>query len=136
MLSWDKEIRQKLLWSNQFLLASVMVKKDILLFSGCFRTEFNKAEDYDLRLRIWHYWKIDNLDDKTIYYRTWDWNTTTTSWMHMKKLALKSIYLNRKWYHWFFGACLKRILGLIVPYTIKLKIFKCLHKENQLISNL
>ncbi len=136
MVIWDEEIRHKLLESNQFLLASAMVRKDVLMFSGCFRTEFNKTEDYDLWLRIWQYWKFHNLRDKCINYRTWIWNTTTTSWMCMKKLALKSMYLNRKWYYWFFLALLKRIFGLMVPYSIKIKIFKYLHKENQLISNL
>lgn len=136
MLSWDKEIRHKLLWSNQFLLASAMVKKDVLLFSGWFRTEFNKTEDYDLWLRIWQYWKIDNLNSKSIQYRTWFWNTTTTSWMYMKKLALKSICLNRKTYYWFFWAFVKRIFGLLIPYRLKFKVYKLSHKENQLISNL
>lgn len=132
----DKKIRDKLLLANQFLLASVVVKKDVLLSSWLFRTEFNKVEDYDLWLRIGQYWKIGNLKDKSIYYRTWLGNTTTTSWMYMKKLALKSMCLNRRWYYWFLWAFIKRIFWLLVPYRRKFMLYKYLHKENKLISNL
>ena len=102
MMCWDKEIRNEILQSNQFLLASVLLRKDILLFPCWFKTEFNKTEDYNLWLSVWQYWKLYNLKDKSIYYRTWFGNITTISCVHMKKLVLKSIFINRRWYLWFF----------------------------------
>ena len=125
--SWDKKIKDSLLQSNQFAFSSVMIKKDILFFSWLFNFKYNKAEDYDLWLRIWRYWKLDNISDIFIQYRTWQWNTTTSSKFWIKKNAFIFMLKNRNYYPNFLKALILRFWDFIIPETMRewlLKKFK------------
>ncbi len=113
--SWDEILRNTLLQSNQFALSSIMIRKDVLLYSGLFDSNCNKAEDYDLWLRIGNYWKMENLTDSFICYRIRYWNTSTTSNMWIKKNSFKFMLENRKNYPNFLKALILRIWDIILP---------------------
>lgn len=126
--SWDREIRNTLLQYNQFAFSSVMIRKKVLLFSGLFNSDYNTVEDYDLRLRIWRYWKIYNISNSFIYYRTWQGNTTTSSQFKQKILSIKLIRNNKKYYPKLFIAFIVRIWWFILPKSIKIKLLNLIKK--------
>lgn len=115
----DRNLKKRLFWGNEFILSSVMIRKEVCFFAGVFSTDKNFAEDYDLWLRIWRYGKINNIDDLYIFYRTRTWNTTTTRWFEMKKLAFESIWSNRKYYNSSIFLNLVKVLDFLIPYNLK-----------------
>lgn len=126
VINWNNSIKNLLLQSNQFALSSVMIRKEVLLFSGLFNSGYNTVEDYDLWLRIWRYWKIDNISNSFIYYRTWRWNTSTTFKSEMRKKCFWSMWDNKHYYPNFLKAFIMRLWGLVLPEKIKIIIPKIL----------
>ena len=113
--SWDKTIRNIMLQWNPFALSSVILKKNVLLYSWLFNWDFNTTEDYDLRIRIGRYGKLNNLSDSFIYYRTRQGNTSTTQSFKQKRLSFKSMCINNKYYPNFFKALICRIMDFTLP---------------------
>ena len=116
---WNDNLKSTLLQSNQFAFSSVMIRKEVLFNSGLFNSEKRLWEDYDLWLRIWRYWKIDNINDSFIWYRVWQWNTTSTWLSKMKKETFKFMLNNRKYYPNFIKAVILRIGDCVLLESIK-----------------
>lgn len=128
--TWNIALKNSILQSNQFMLSSVMIKKDVLCFSWLFNSDYNKAEDYELFLRIWRYWKIHNIDDSFILYRTWDGNTTTKHRQKIKLWAFLFMRQNRKYYPNIFRAIILRCWEFILPTRVKNMILKIFAWKN------
>jgi len=64
----DEQIRNKLLFSNQFVHSSIMYRKKAVLEIGGYK-EYKLGEDYDLILRMGTKGKFANLPDVLINYR-------------------------------------------------------------------
>jgi len=125
--SWNDDLKSSLLQFNQFAFSSAMIRKDVLSNAGLFNSEKRLWEDYDLWLRIWRYWKIDNIKDSYIQYRTWQWNTSTSYSFKMKKESFKFMWNNKKYYPNPLKAVFYRIaIDFILPkwvtkFLVKLK---------------
>lgn len=128
--SWDEELRNSLLQSNQFMLSTIMVKKDVLCFSWLFNSYYNKAEDYELWLRIWRFWKMHNINDSFILYRTRQWNTTSRYRLKIKLWAFLFMRQNRKYYPHIFKATILRCWEFILPIRVKNMILKVFAWKN------
>jgi glycosyltransferase involved in cell wall biosynthesis len=114
MRTWNKKIKNTFLQSNQFALSSVMIKKNVLYSSWLFNVEYNKAEDYDLWLRIWRYWDVDNIKDSFILYRSWEANTSNSNKKQLKYQAFKFMWKHRNYYPNFFKALILRIWDFVL----------------------
>lgn len=112
-ISWNEIIRKSILIYNPFALSSVIVRKSVLLYSWLFNSDFNSVEDYDLWLRIGRFWKMCNIRDSFIFYRTRQGNTSTTSSLKQRKLSFKSMWNNKKFYPNFLKALVWRVINML-----------------------
>jgi len=119
MKEGNKNLKETLLQCNQFALSSVMIKKEVLCFSWLFNSNYNKAEDYELRLRIWKYWELWNIQNSYIYYRMRQWNTTSRNLLKIEAYAFKFMRENKRYYPNFFKSILYRIMKLLPNKIIK-----------------
>jgi glycosyltransferase involved in cell wall biosynthesis len=64
----EKNIRRYCLSHNPFIHSTVMMRKDVLINAGGYKT-YNRAEDYELWTRIIFKSRVDNLPQTLIKYR-------------------------------------------------------------------
>ncbi len=64
------EIRDLLLHGNCLSHPTVMMRRDVVLSAGGYRSAFTVAEDYDLWLRLSEQHALSNLTEPLLYYRT------------------------------------------------------------------
>jgi len=81
----DKSIRLSMIFENQFLQSSIMMRTTILK-ELMYDHEFEVCEDYDLWCRFLTRTKVANLTDELVTYR---WHGTNTS-MTKQKMIVKS----------------------------------------------
>lgn len=83
------EIKKHLLFNNQFIHPSLMMRKVILDKEGFYDEKFKKAQDYELVLRLARKYQVVNLPDRLI-----KWRMLATSISHQnreqKKFAIKA----------------------------------------------
>ncbi|MDD5433307.1 MAG: glycosyltransferase [Candidatus Pacebacteria bacterium] len=86
------EIKNRLLFNNQFIHSSLMIRKSILDQEGYYNEKFKKAQDYELVLRLGRKCQIVNLPERLI-----KWRKIPTSISHknkeQKKFAIKARWL-------------------------------------------
>ncbi len=91
----DNELRNSILWCNQFAHPSVLIRKSVFNEVWIYDPQWNMVEDYELWLRIWKKSKICNLKDVSIKYRI------NNKWIS-KTNKTKQMWLGRKL---FFKYC-------------------------------
>jgi glycosyltransferase involved in cell wall biosynthesis len=69
VLRTNEEIQRRLPRRNCFCHGTVMVRKKCLVDVGCYREEFEGAEDYDLYLRLGELFELRNLGDPLYKWR-------------------------------------------------------------------
>ncbi|MDO8524154.1 MAG: glycosyltransferase family 2 protein [bacterium] len=83
------EIKKQLLFNNQFIHSSLMMRKVILDKEGFYDEKFKKAQDYELVLRLARKYQVVNLPDRLI-----KWRKLASSISHknneQKKFAIKA----------------------------------------------
>lgn len=118
----DKEIRDKILFSNQFIHSSVVYRKNEIISIGGYG-EYAVGEDYDLFLRIGLIGKFFNFSDKMIFYRKHSNGITWSKRSVAAKNHLEIIKKYRNKYPNYFFAVFKAYLRLFV-YSI-ISLFHC-----------
>lgn len=118
--SSDKVIRNKILFSNQFIHSSVVYRRDKVVSIGGYG-EYTIGEDYDLFLRIGLIGKFFNFSDKMIYYRKHSGGITWSKRFVAAKNHLKIIKKYKGKYPNYFFAVFKAYLRLFF-YTIHICI--------------
>lgn len=83
-------ISEDLLWECPICHSSVMFRKEMALNSGGYRRDFQRAEDYDLWLRLSSYGKIENLEDVLVLYRMYGTNSVTKHAIENRDFAMKA----------------------------------------------
>lgn len=63
------EIKKQLLFNNQFIHSSLMLRKTILDKEGFYNEKFKKAQDYELVLRLAAKYSVANLPEKLLKWR-------------------------------------------------------------------
>ncbi len=126
----DKDIRDHLLQSNQFLPCAMMVCKDSVIQAWCFDPMFDKADDYDLWMKIGKKWKMYCIQEYMTGYRVHK-NNTSSSLMttyHMRWLAWRIFWKNRVCYPHFWSAFFMRSIEWLIPPKIVSKIIHIIKK--------
>lgn len=85
----SQELKQNLIFQNQFCHGSVMFRRECLWRVGAYREGFRKAQDYDLWLRMAEHYDITNLPE--IFYK--------------RRVSLDSISIATKQEQNFFAKC-------------------------------
>lgn len=71
---------------------SVMIRKQLLLITGGYRSEMATTEDYDLWARISHHAKLANLEQICLNYRVWSGSITSNNAIRMEKQSIQVIH--------------------------------------------
>lgn len=86
------EVLARLLFNNQFIHSSLMMRKKVLDTEGFYSERFKKAQDYELVLRLARKYQVVNLPERLI-----KWRKLATSISHknkeQKKFAIKARWL-------------------------------------------
>lgn len=69
LLPQEPKMPTDLLWGCPFSHPSVMLRRDAVLRAGGYRSYFEKAEDYDLWLRLLDQGRLENIRNVLLYYR-------------------------------------------------------------------
>ncbi len=87
-----KDIKKKLLFNNQFIHSSLMMRKEVLNKEGFYDERFKKAQDYELVLRFARKYQVVNLPERLI-----KWRKLATSISHKNK-EQKKFAIKARWY--------------------------------------
>ncbi len=120
----DKDIRNNLLITNQFVHSSILMKKNLFLKLWWFNNNMNLCEDYDLWLRVWKITKMYNLSHFTIKYLI---RNSSTTWKNYKKMQIISINLALKYknnYPNYYISIIIRLITFFMPIQLINKIKK------------
>lgn len=116
------DIKNKLLFNNQFIHSSLFFRKDVLVQAGGYDESFLTSQDYELVLRLLSKHRAGNLPEKLVCWRlskkslSWsgkrqEWDAIRARWVAVKKYG----------YNRFCGVAqiFFRFLWLIVPQNLK-----------------
>src|SRR3989339_514356 len=76
------EIKRKLMFNNQFIHSSLMIRRDVLQKEGGYNKEFGRAQDYELILRLASKYPVANLGENLVSRRL---STISLSWQSKKQ---------------------------------------------------
>ncbi len=119
------EIKKRLLFNNQFIHSSLMLRKTVLDKEGFCNEKFQKAQDYELVLRLAAKYSVANLAEKLLKWRLL---STSLSWRN--KEQQKYAILARWWAITKYGYpkitglfhIITRCVWLYVPTRLKFKM--------------
>lgn len=116
----DEDIRSHFLQSNQFLPCAMLIRKKAILDYGWFDKKYDKADDYDLWMKIGRRWKMYCLQEYLNGYRIHSQNTSRSNktQYYMKYLARKVFWKNKSYYPNFGQALILRIGEFLIPPRI------------------
>ncbi|MFA5127522.1 MAG: glycosyltransferase family 2 protein [Patescibacteria group bacterium] len=109
----DSEIREKLLFSNQFVHSSVVYLRDVANKAGGYGN-FGVGEDYDLFFRLGLKGKIANLPELMVNYRRHADGITWTNKLFSAREHLRIIRQYRGKYPYYCLAVIKARLRIII----------------------
>jgi glycosyltransferase involved in cell wall biosynthesis len=111
--SWA--IRKYMLFTNQFVHSSVLVRKSALENVWLYDPDRNYIEDYELRLRIWSKYDFANIDTYCVLYRKSEASITSQKNMKQHKMILKLIDIYKNSYpYWVYAKTLRIwIIGIM-----------------------
>lgn len=117
------EIKRKLLFNNQFIHSSLMIRREILQKEGGYNDSFFKSQDYELVLRLAAKYPVANLPDKLVKHRLLNtaisWQSKTQEW---DAIRARWWGITKNGYPFWFGVlniCL-RLCWMAVPQKVKL----------------
>lgn len=111
----NDDIRKKMLFTNQFIHSSVLIRKNIINKVWSYNPEWNYVEDYEFWLRIWNKSKLYNLSDFSIHYRILENSITRQKNFRQNLMILKLLFKNRNSYPNFISSLFLRLIILIFP---------------------
>lgn len=116
----DKDIRKKLLISNQFAHPSILIRKKALEKVGFYSEEkgYRHVEDYELWLRLGKKYKIANLSDYSLKYRVNPEGVSLKNQFRQRLAGLKLSIKYSKYYPSSFRAILIKIFALSMSRSI------------------
>ena len=130
----DYDIRKIILSQNPFSHSSIVFRRDILKEVGVYQDyPYTKyTEDYDLRLRIWHNFKLHNIPDYCIKYRLNPEGVSYKNSILQGKNFIKISRKNKRKYPNSFNWQIRLIKNLIIWRIImilkKIKIYPILYR--------
>lgn len=131
----DKEIRDKIFRYSPFCHPVIMMRKNILEQSWWYDDNLVYSEDYDLYFRIWMHSKFANINNTLIYYRMFDWNSTTKKLKHMergtiyiRKKAKKEYGYNMSLSDNIYNS-LQELSTYIIPWKVKIWLFNLIRNS-------
>lgn len=96
-----RHVRKTLKVSSPLIHPTVMMRRDLVLSVGGYRSMFDSAEDYDLWLRLAMVTDIDNMDETYLHYRSHTYQQTVRhsfKQAHLSALAQVVYHLRLKGY--------------------------------------
>ena len=81
--------------SSPLIHPTVMLRRELLLEAGGYRSAFDGAEDYDLWLRLSQYTQINNLGEALLLYRCHEGQTTQQRSFHQARLSALALISHR-----------------------------------------
>lgn len=118
-----RDIKEKLLFNNQFIHSSLMMRKIILDKEGFYDEKFKKAQDYELVLRLGRKYQMVNLPDRLIKWRFLPSSISNKN-KEQQKFAIKARWLaiTKYGYPKIRGLLqiILRVAWLYVPKKIKM----------------
>jgi len=111
----DKEIRKKILLSNQFVHSAVIYRKSIAEMVGGYG-EYGVGEDYDLFLKMGLKGKFANLPEVLVSYRRYPSGVTWKNRVFSAKEHLKIIKKYKGKYPNFYLAMIKAYLRIFLAF--------------------
>jgi glycosyltransferase involved in cell wall biosynthesis len=119
-----KNIKNKLIFNNQFIHSSLFIRKSVLDKVGVYNEKFRTSQDYELMLRIAEKNKVTNLDIALVKWRV---HNNSISWTSKKQeidaLKARCFAITKYNYPKLKGLSiiLARIIWMFVPLSIKKK---------------
>lgn len=117
-------IKKRLLFNNQFLHSSLMIRKSVFDELGFYNEKFLKAQDYELAFRVAWKHPVANLADKLVMWRFLPLSLSNKN-KDQQKFALKARWLAITEYSYpklrGLGHILLRLVWLYVPKKIKIR---------------
>jgi glycosyltransferase involved in cell wall biosynthesis len=122
-----QEIKKRLLFNNQFIHSSLMIRKSVLDKEGFYNEKFKKAQDYELVLRLAGKYPVANLPEKLL---KWRFLPSSLSWQN--KEQQKYAILARWWAITKYGYpkirglyhIIIRYIWLYVPKWVKMRRYQ------------
>lgn len=129
MRETDRDIRRKILQSNQFAHTSIVIRKSALKeVGGQYDPEYNFAEDYELWCRIWVKTKLYNIQNSNIKYRINSNSISRKNSKKQKEIAFKVCKKNISYYPWKYKAYLLRFFDYFFPEKITQWVLKLIKR--------
>lgn len=117
-----QDIHDSILFSNQFIQSSVILRKDIFFRAWGFPS-FNLCEDYDCWCRVLQLTSWANIPESLIKYRIRTSSTTTKHLYRMKWITLILVWRYKKYFPHWFSAILFRIVTFPFNISFLLKLW-------------
>ncbi|MFA6427549.1 MAG: glycosyltransferase [Candidatus Magasanikbacteria bacterium] len=126
VLTGHKDIVKKMLFNNQFIHGSLMIKKSVFDDVGFYDETFKNSQDYELLLRAARKYTVANLDKKLIYRREHIQNISLSS-KRQQYDAIRARWRAVKKYGYPFWDGIGNICVRFVLFCLplKLKNFLC-----------
>jgi glycosyltransferase involved in cell wall biosynthesis len=116
----DIDIRRHFLQSNQFLPCAMMIRKQAIIEYWWFDSNYDKSDDYDLRMKIGRTWKMYCIQEYMTWYRVHEHNTSWTikALYQMRWLSWKIFWKNKNYYPNFLKALIVRVIERLLPPSL------------------
>lgn len=117
-------IKQKLLFNNQFIHSSWMIRRPVIDDVGTYDESFTKSQDYELAFRIAQSYDVANLSDRLIAWRvrggSLSWSSKAQEW---HALRARWYAITRYGYSWVRGCAhiVFRCAWMCIPQRLKMK---------------
>jgi hypothetical protein len=126
----NKDIKNNLLISNQFIHSSILIRKNIFeKIWWLYNEKYNWAEDYELWLRVWIICKLHNLNEYLVKYRILDSSISNKNHLNQKILWLKISFKYCKYYNNCFISLIVNFIKLLIPQKLYKKIIYLSNKH-------
>lgn len=118
------DIQNTILFTNQFIHSSVLIRKEIFQKAWGFPIDMNLCEDYDLWLRIISFSRWINIPDFLVQYRV---RTSSTTAKNIYRMKYRSLLLTVKYsgrFPGFFTAFFLKIITFPFNGVALLRLWK------------
>lgn len=119
-----KDIFENILFTNQFIHSSVLLKKWAFLLAWGFPIDMNLCEDYDLWLRILSSNSGANISESLVDYRVRSTSTTAHNIYRMKYHSILLTWKYRKLFPGFLKAMMMRVISFPFNTVFLMKIWR------------
>ena len=121
------EIKEKLLFNNQFIHSSLFIRKSILDKEGFYNESFKASQDYELVVRLARKYRLVNLPNRLVSWRV-SHNSLSWSGKRQEWDAIRTRYwaITKYGYPKLKGLnnILLRLIWFVVPQRLKIRRYK------------